>query len=70
MNDRDWVRQFAAAVGGRAPTDEEYETLLALAGEAAHRSVRTAAPVACWVAGAAGVPLAEALETAKTIGGD
>lgn len=70
MNDREWVRQFAAAVGGREPTDEEYETLLALAGEAAHRSVRTAAPVACWVAGAAGVPLAEALETAKTIGGD
>ncbi|HZQ84146.1 MAG TPA: DUF6457 domain-containing protein [Acidimicrobiales bacterium] len=69
MNDRDWVRQFAAAVGGREPTDEEFETLLALAGEAAHRSVRTAAPVACWVAGAAGVPLAEALETAKTIGG-
>jgi len=69
VNDRDWVRQFAAAVGGREPTDEEFETLLALAGEAAHRSVRTAAPVACWVAGAAGVPLAEALETAKTIGG-
>jgi hypothetical protein len=69
MNDREWVRLFAAAVGGREPTDEEYETLLALAGEAAHRSVRTAAPVACWVAGAAGVPLAEALETAKTIGG-
>ncbi|HZQ83422.1 MAG TPA: DUF6457 domain-containing protein [Acidimicrobiales bacterium] len=69
MNDREWVREFAAAVGGREPTDEEFETLLALAGEAAHRSVRTAAPVACWVAGAAGVPLAEALETAKTIGG-
>ncbi|MBV9662888.1 MAG: hypothetical protein JOZ37_02895 [Actinobacteria bacterium] len=69
MNDREWLSQFAAAIGGREPTDEEYETLLALAGEAAHRSVRTAAPVACWVAGAAGVPLAEALETAKTIGG-
>ena len=69
MNDREWLSQFAAAIGGREPTDEEYETLLALAGEAAHRSVRTAAPVACWVAGAAGVPLAQALETAKTIGG-
>ena len=69
MDDREWVTRFAAAVGGAAPTDEEFETILALAGEAAHRSVRTAAPVACWVAGAAGVPLAEALETAKTIGG-
>ncbi|MBV8959630.1 MAG: hypothetical protein JO087_12750 [Actinobacteria bacterium] len=69
MNDREWLSQFAAAIGGREPTDDEYETLLALAGEAAHRSVRTAAPVACWVAGAAGVPLAQALETAKTIGG-
>jgi hypothetical protein len=69
MNDREWVARFAEAIGGRAPSDEEFETLLALAGEAAHRSVRTAAPVACWVAGAAGVPLAEALATAKTIGG-
>jgi hypothetical protein len=69
MDDRQWVTRFAAAIGGTTPTDEEYETILALAGEAAHRSLRTAAPVACWVAGAAGVPLAEALETAKTIGG-
>jgi len=69
MNDREWVARFAEAVGGQAPTDEEFETILALAGEAAHRSVRTAAPVACWVAGAAGIPLADALEKAKTIGG-
>jgi hypothetical protein len=69
VDDREWVRLFAAAVGGRAPTDDEFEAILALAGEAAHRSVRTAAPVACWVAGAAGVALAEALAVAKTIGG-
>lgn len=69
MDDREWVARFAAAIGGQVPSDEDYETILALAGEAAHRSVRTAAPVACWVAGVAGIPLAEALETAKTIGG-
>ena len=69
MDDREWVTRFAAAVGGQPPSDDEFETILALAGEAAHRSVRTAAPVACWVAGAAGGPLAEALEVAKTIGG-
>jgi len=69
VDDRQWVAQFAEAIGGRAPTDDELETLLALAGEAAHRSMRTAAPVACWVAGTAGVGLDQALAVAKTIGG-
>jgi hypothetical protein len=69
VDDRQWVAEFAAAIGGRPPTDAEVDAILALAGEAAHRSLRTAAPVACWVAGVAGVPLADALEVAKTIGG-
>jgi hypothetical protein len=44
--------------------------ILNLAGEAAHASERIAAPVACWVAASAGVPLDRALAVAREIGGD
>ncbi|MEJ7782000.1 MAG: DUF6457 domain-containing protein [Solirubrobacteraceae bacterium] len=52
-------QELLAALGGRLgtdpPTDEERETLLAMAGVAAHASERWAAPLACWMAGRAGV---------------
>lgn len=69
MDDREWIARFAAALGVPAPTDSEYEVLLALAGTAAHASARTAAPVSCWVAGRAGVSLEEAKQVAETIVG-
>jgi hypothetical protein len=46
------------------PSEEEFETLLRLAGVAAHASARTAAPVACWLAARAGRSPAAALEVA------
>ena len=67
MTDREWIARFAAALGVRAPTDEEVEQILALAGIAAHASARTAAPVACWLAAAAGRPLAESLTLASAV---
>jgi hypothetical protein len=67
MEDREWVARFAAALGATAPTDAEYEALLALAGTAAHASARTAAPVSCWVAGRAGVSVEEARRVAETV---
>ena len=41
--------------------------MLELAGEAAHASQRTAAPVSCWLAAAAGLSPAEALDLARTV---
>jgi hypothetical protein len=64
---REWIEQFAAALGVAAPDDETIEVLLALAGDAAHASERTAAPIACWLVGQAGVDPAKARDTAAAI---
>ncbi len=67
MTGSEWIARFAAAIGAVEPTAEEYERILELAAEAAHASERTAAPVACWLAAAAGMPLDQALEAAAEI---
>jgi hypothetical protein len=69
MTDREWIDAFAAALGTEPPTDAVVEALLALAGEAAHASQRTAAPVACWLAAAAGRAPDDALAVARTVAG-
>jgi Domain of unknown function (DUF6457) len=68
MTAREWLRAFAVELGAEAPDERTIETLLALAGQAAHASERWAAPVACWVVGRAGVDAAAALECAKRVG--
>lgn len=70
MTDREWIDAFAAALGAPAPGDDELQAILALAGEAAHASQRTAAPVACWLAAAAGRTPGDALALARTVAGD
>jgi hypothetical protein len=64
-------QELLAALGGRLgtdpPTDEERETLLAMAGVAAHASERWAAPLACWMAGRAGVAPDEAAAVVREI---
>jgi hypothetical protein len=67
MNARSWISAYAERLGADAPTRDEFEAILALAAEAAHRSERVAAPVACWVAAKAGAPLTDALEAARGI---
>ena len=67
MNARSWISAYAERLGADAPTRDEFEAVLALAAEAAHSSERVAAPVACWVAAKAGVPLTDALEAARDI---
>ncbi len=62
MTAKEWLSGFAAVLGVDAPSDEESRDLLRLAGEAAHASERTAAPVACWLAARAGLSPAEGLE--------
>jgi hypothetical protein len=64
---RTWIDRFATALGVDPPDDAELEALLALAGVAAHASERTAAPVSCWIAAAAGVAPDEALRHAQAL---
>jgi hypothetical protein len=64
---REFIDVFAAELGVDAPDEATVEQLLALAGEAAHASERTAAPIACWLAARAGVWPASALATAQRL---
>jgi Domain of unknown function (DUF6457) len=57
----EWLSRYAAALGVDAPTAEAIDQILRLAAVAAHATVRQAAPVACWLAAQAAVPLDEAL---------
>jgi hypothetical protein len=61
MTGKEWLAEFAALLGMDPPDDEQISDLLRLAGEAAHASERTAAPVACWLVARAGLTPAEAL---------
>ena len=70
MNAPEWLAAYAEKLGIPAPTQEELEAVLDLAGEAAHSSQRIAAPVACWLAARAGVGLDEAMRLAKEVNPD
>jgi hypothetical protein len=67
MTRDEWIAAFAREAGVERPTNEEIRELLELAGTAAHASERTAAPLACWIAGRAGVPLAQLRAIAEGI---
>ncbi len=68
MTAEEWIVAFAASIEAEPPSAEEIEKLLAIAAVAAHSSERIAAPVACWVAGRAGLDLDQAREIAAGIG--
>jgi hypothetical protein len=63
----EWIEAFAASLGVEAPDEATVDVLLEVAGVAAHASERTAAPVACWLVGQAGVSPAAALEAARRV---
>ena len=67
MNAREWIAAYAQRLGTEPPSNEEWSTLLDLAGEAAHSSERVAAPVSCWVAAQAGLAPEAALSAAREI---
>jgi hypothetical protein len=67
MSADEWIAAFAARLGVDPPDPAAVETLLALAGTAAHASERVAAPIACFLVGTAGVDAAEAHRIAKTL---
>ena len=58
MTRDEWIAEFAAELGVDPPDAETVETLLDLAGTAAHASERTAAPIACYLVGLAGAAVA------------
>ena len=68
MTRSEWIAQFAARLGVEAPDDKTIEVLLALAGDAAHASERTAAPIACYLVGRAQVDPKTARIAAEKIG--
>ncbi|HTU30964.1 MAG TPA: DUF6457 domain-containing protein [Solirubrobacteraceae bacterium] len=70
MDARAWLNAYADELGVAAPSEEEIDRLLALAGVAAHSSERIAAPIACWLAARAGTDPDQALALAKRIGGE
>ena len=59
MKRDEWITEFAAAIGADAPDSATVDQLLDLAAVAAHASERTAAPIACYLAGLSGRPPAE-----------
>lgn len=63
----DWIAPFAARLGLEPPSEDVVATLLDLAGVAAHASERTAAPIACWLVGQAGLSPTAALELAREL---
>ncbi len=62
-----FLARFAEQLGLDAPSADEIDALLALAGVAAHASERTAAPVSCWLAARAGISPRDAHALAVSI---
>jgi hypothetical protein len=62
---REWVGQLAATLGLEPPDDATIDTLLDLAGVAAHASERIAAPIACYLVGLAQADPATVLDAAR-----
>jgi Domain of unknown function (DUF6457) len=70
MTTAEWVTAYAAAAGISAPSEDDIDILLQLAGVAAHASERTAAPITCWIAATAGLAPAQALAVAESMASD
>lgn len=67
MDAKQWIAEFAAAVGAEPPSEAEVESILDLAAVAAHSSERIAAPIACWIAAGAGLEPERARAIAESI---
>jgi hypothetical protein len=67
MRRDEWLAEFAEKLGIEPPTKDEVAALLEIAATAAHSSERTAAPIACWLAGRADSNLEELKAVAGSI---
>jgi hypothetical protein len=63
----EWIAAFAREAGVSGPSPSEVRELLELAGTAAHASERTAAPLACWIAGRSELSLDELRAAAERV---
>lgn len=67
MSRDEWIAAFADEAGVQRPSIEQIRDLLDLAATAAHASERTAAPLACWVAGRSQLTLQQLQDAAKRV---
>lgn len=67
MRRDEWLAEFAEKLGIDPPTKEEVVALLDMAATAAHSSERTAAPIACWLAGRTDRSLDELKAVAESV---
>jgi Domain of unknown function (DUF6457) len=67
MKPNAWIAEFSAAIGEEPPDAATVSELLKLAAVAAHASERTAAPIACYLAGLSGRPIAELKDLADDV---
>jgi hypothetical protein len=67
MDAAEWIAAYDEKLGVPAPSDEEVNQLLAVAGIAAHASERQAAPISCWIAATAGISAQDALTAAQEL---
>jgi hypothetical protein len=70
MTREEWIAAFAREADVDAPSALEIGELLDLAGTAAHASERTAAPLACWIAGRSGRSLEDLRAAAERVAAD
>jgi Domain of unknown function (DUF6457) len=68
MTRDEWIAAFAREAGVERPDTQQIRALLELAGVAAHASERTAAPIACWIAGRSGSTLEQLAAAAARVG--
>lgn len=67
MTVEEFLEAYATEIGAPVPSREEMDALLEVASIAAHGSERMAAPLACWMGGASGRPVAELLAAAQRV---
>lgn len=67
MTDREWLEALGRELGVDAPTPEEHDAILRLAGIAARSSERTAAPSSAWMAARSGRAVEEVLAIATRL---
>ena len=69
MTAEEWTRTFAEQIGCDPPDQQQMDEILRLAAIAAHASERIAAPIACYLAGMTGRPVAELIDVAEAMAG-
>lgn len=67
MSAKAWIARYAQELGVEPPTGDQFGDILEVAAVAAHSSERVAAPVACWLAAAAGLTPEQAVAAARRL---